>query len=193
MKCAERGFGAMRLKRDMSYNEAYRIITEKAFDGNVEGIIDGNEEYRALAKALTACEMQIPMSPVERDVNGEKVKCCYDCGAPVEFSNKYGLKRFNFCPNCGRKISWLISQYSIVMTACDTFRRKMSPSIEALSKISETVIKTIDDEIPLRESINEIKRALEKSEDIIFTKGRLNIISNEIAKEITAQLDDENE
>lgn len=193
MKCVERGFGAMRRKRDMSYDEAYRIITKKAFDSNVDGVIDGNEEYRAVAKAVTACEKQIPMSPVERDVNGKKVKCCYDCGTPVEFSNKYGLKRFNFCPKCGRKISWLISQDSIVMTTCDTFRRKMSPSIEALSKIAETVVKTIDDEIPLRESIHEIKTALEKSEDIIVTKGRLDIIANEITKEITAQLDNENE
>lgn len=183
----------MRLKRDMSYDEAFRIITEKAFDGDVEGIIDGNEQYRALAKAVTACERQIPMLPVERDVNGKKVKCCYDCGMPVEFSNQYGLKRFNFCPKCGKKITWLVPQDSIVKTTCDTFRRKMSPSIEALSKIAEAVVKMTYEEIPFYESIHEIKTALEKPEDIITTKGQLDIIANEITKEITEHLDDESE
>lgn len=69
----------------------------------------------------------------------------------------------------------------------------MSPSIEALSKIAEAVVKMTYEEIPFYESIHEIKTALEKSEDIITTKGQLDIIANEITKEITEHLDDESE
>lgn len=163
----------MKLKRDMSYDEAYKIITEKAFCGDVGEVVDGNEERRALAKAVTACERQIAMPPVVRDVNGKKVKCCFDCGVPVEAESKYGLKRCDFCPKCGKKISWLRPQDSIVKMTCDTFRRKISPTIMLFSTIVDIVMKTMFDRMTPEEAIEEIKRIMDKAEDWIGTCGQL--------------------
>ncbi len=181
----------MRLKRDMSYDEAYRIVVDNNFYGSGEGVIDGDEEYRALAKLVTACERQISMPPVVRDVNGKKVKCCFDCGVPIEVESEYGLKRCDFCPKCGKKIAWLRPQDSIVKMTCDTFRRKMSPTIKVLSKITNIVIKTMYDTMTPEKAINEIKTTMEQSGDSIFTNGQLEIMVNEVADEIAAQLDDE--
>ena len=79
----------------MNTNEAIQKIKR------VKGLYAYESDYEALDMAIDALEKQVPMKPLqqEMDIDGRAITPCGFCGEELPHNSLY-----DFCPYCGQAI-----------------------------------------------------------------------------------------